>query len=108
MSPTKRASAVAGLRRAVEPVPVTMNPAAPPPAPETTPPKPARVTLNLPPSLMRDVERWALDAADTLTMPRVSVQDTLRAMIRACLTDDQARSAALAQVHQEDSKHDGQ
>jgi hypothetical protein len=63
--------------------------------------RPARVTLNLPPSLMRDVERWALDAAESLVMPRVSTQDALRAMIRACLTDDEASSAALAQVRQE-------
>jgi hypothetical protein len=63
--------------------------------------KDARITLNLPPSLLRDIERWALGAADTLVMPRVSTQNALRAMIRACLTDDEASSAALAQVRQE-------
>lgn len=61
---------------------------------------PARVTLNLPPSLYRDIERWALDAAETLVIPRVSVQDALRAMIRACLTDNEASSAALASVRE--------
>lgn len=64
---------------------------------------PARVTLNLPPALYRDIERWALDAADTLSMPRVSIQDALRAMIRACITDEQARSAAIDSVRESTS-----
>lgn len=64
----------------------------------------ARVTLNLPAAMLRDVERWALAAAETLVLPRVSTQNALRAMIRACLADDEASSAALAQVRQEHSQ----
>lgn len=63
--------------------------------------KPARVTLNLPPAVMRDIERWAVDAAEELEVARVSVQDALRAMIQAALTDAKARSAALRGLRQE-------
>ena len=56
--------------------------------------KPARVTLNLPPELYRQLQQWANDAAVALDakpdrgafgvdVPRVGVQDTMRAMIRA-------------------------
>ena len=48
---------------------------------------PARVTLNLPPSLMRDVEQWTVEAAAAMDVPRVSVQDALRGMIRAAILD---------------------
>jgi hypothetical protein len=61
----------------------------------------ARITLNLPPALMRQVERWALDAAETLMLPRVSTQDAMRAMLRACVSDNEASNAALAQVRQD-------
>lgn len=77
------------------------DPEAPPAGVTAIRTAPARVTLNLPPAMLRNVERWALDAAETLVVPRVSTQDALRAMIRACLTDNEASSAALAQVRQE-------
>ena len=51
--------------------------------------KPARVTLNLPPDLYSQLQQWATDAAVTLDVPRVGVQDTMRAMIRV-LTDQSA------------------
>ncbi len=60
-----------------------------------------RITLNLTDETGREIQQWALDAAETLVMPRVSIQDALRAMIRACLTDDEASSAALASVRQD-------
>ncbi len=88
MSPTKRASSVDGLRRAAAPVPGS----APSPAPVAVgrpaaeEPK-ARVTLNLPASMYRDIERWSTEAADALGVPRVSVQDALRGMIRAAILD---------------------
>jgi hypothetical protein len=86
MSPVRKASSVEGLRKAAAAAPV----------PDDEPR--ARVTLNLPASMMQDIETWATDAARTLVVPRVGVQDALRAMIRACLTDQQAGSAALAEV----------
>jgi len=62
--------------------------------------KPARVTLNLPPELYRQLRVWVADAAETLDDPRVGVQETLRAAIRV-LTDPKAditRSAVLAEL----------
>ena len=37
--------------------------------------------------MYRDVERWATDAAATLGKPRVSIQDAMRAMLRAAVLD---------------------
>jgi hypothetical protein len=104
MSPTKRPSTVAGLRRAVEPIPAT-PPEAPAPrslAPGQQPPKPARVTLNMPPELYlyRELERWTLTAADAVGVHRVSIQDALRAMIRAGIHDSAAEAAVLGQLRQ--------
>jgi hypothetical protein len=55
--------------------------------------KPARVTLNLPPDLYRQLARWADSAAETIGVPRVGVQDTMRAMIRV-ITGDEAPSCS--------------
>jgi len=66
---------------------------------EGRPARPARVTLNMPPDLYRQVQRWADDAAEALDRPRVGVQDALRAMIRACISDQAARGEALARLH---------
>jgi hypothetical protein len=108
MSPTKRPSAVEGLRRGVHQVrsddsigrPEDIGSKAGSKT-EARPVRPARVTLNLPPALMREVERWALGAAETLMLPRVSTQDAMRAMLRACTADDEASGAALAQLRQD-------
>lgn len=51
--------------------------------------QPARVTLNLPPELYRQLNRWCDSAADTIDVPRVGVQEAMRAMIRV-LTGDEA------------------
>jgi hypothetical protein len=48
---------------------------------------PARVTLNLPPRLFRELSRWADDAAADLDVPRVGIQDAVRAMIAVTLAD---------------------
>ena len=56
------------------------------------PPKPARITLNLPPELYRQLTRWADSAAETIDVPRVGVQDALRAMVRV-ITEGQAKNA---------------
>ena len=56
MSPTKPASSVTGLRRAVGSAPVSQP--APTPVREGQPVKPARVTLNIPPELYRELDRW--------------------------------------------------
>jgi hypothetical protein len=64
--------------------------------------KPARVTLNLPPELYRQLTRWADSAAETMNVPRVGVQDALRAMV-SVITGDEAPSCSarvLAEVGQ--------
>jgi hypothetical protein len=66
--------------------------------------RPARVTLNFPdPSLLREVEHWAAEAAETLGLPRVHVQKAMRAMLRACVTDTGAMAAALAEIRKQAS-----
>jgi hypothetical protein len=64
---------------------------------ETAKPQPqlerkARVTLNLPPELYRELTRWTGTAAETLDVPRVGVQEALRAMVSVIATG-QARNA---------------
>jgi hypothetical protein len=44
--------------------------------------KPVRITVDLSPELYRQLTGWADAAAVTLGVPRVSLADALRAMIR--------------------------
>ena len=44
--------------------------------------KPVRITLDLSPELYRELTGWADAAAVTLGVPRVSLADAMRAMIR--------------------------
>ena len=44
--------------------------------------KPVRITLDLSPELYRQLTTWADSAAVTLDVPRVSLADAVRAMIR--------------------------
>ena len=102
MSPTKRASSVAGLRRAVGPAPAPSQPVpAPAPVRESQPVKPARVTLNMPPELYRELDRWTSSAAEAIGVSRVSIQDALRAMVQAGMRDKVAEAAVLAQLQQQ-------
>jgi hypothetical protein len=59
---------------------------------------PARVTLNLPPELYRQLQRWTDSAAEAIDVPRVGVQDALRAMIRVITDDSSPNSAAKVLV----------
>jgi hypothetical protein len=64
--------------------------------------KPVRVTLNFPPDLFRQLDGWTRDAADTIGVPRVGVQDAVRAMVRV-IASGQARNAetqVLAELQQ--------
>jgi hypothetical protein len=60
--------------------------------------KPVRVTLNMPPELFRQLTHWADSAADLLDVPRVSVQDALRAMVWAGVADGSPASPVLAEL----------
>jgi hypothetical protein len=53
--------------------------------------KPARITLNLPPELYRQLVRWTDSAAETIDVPRGGDQDALRAMIRVITADQGCR-----------------
>jgi hypothetical protein len=44
--------------------------------------KPVRITLDLSPELYRELTGWADEAAIVLGVPRVSLADAVRAMIR--------------------------
>jgi hypothetical protein len=49
--------------------------------------KPVRITLDLSPELYRQLTQWADSAAVTLDVPRVSLADAIRAMIRVSSED---------------------
>ena len=49
--------------------------------------KPVRITLDLSPELYRELTGWADAAAVELGVPRVSLADALRAMIRVSADD---------------------
>jgi hypothetical protein len=102
MSPTKPASSVTGLRRAVGSGPASQPAPAPALIREGQPVKPARVTLNMPPELYRELDRWTSTAAEAIDVPRVSIQDALRAMIRAGMHDKTAEAAVLVQLQQQE------
>jgi hypothetical protein len=51
--------------------------------------------------MYRDIEYWAIEAAGTLGVPRVSIQNALRAMIGACLTDPTAKDSAIDRLRHE-------
>ena len=56
----------------------------------------------MPPELYRELDRWTSTAAEAIDVPRVSIQDTLRAMIRAGMHDKAAEAAVLAQLQQQE------
>lgn len=98
MSPTRKPSTVAGLRRGVGQAPSLAVAAPPKPTART---KPVRVTLNMPPELFRQLTGWADNAADQLDVPRVSVQDALRAMVWAGVADASPEGPALAELRRQ-------
>jgi hypothetical protein len=57
-------------------------PAAPPAGRTAIRSKPIRITLDLSPELYRQLTAWADSAAIELDVPRVSLADAMRAMIR--------------------------
>lgn len=97
MSPTRKPSTVAGLRAGMT-VPASEKRVSEMTTAEIqtlagAAPKPARVTLNLPPELYRQLNRWCDSMADTIDVPRVGVQEAMRAMIRV-ITGDEAPTCA--------------
>jgi hypothetical protein len=49
--------------------------------------KPVRITLDLSPEMYRQLTQWADAAATTMGVPRVSLADAVRAMIRVSAED---------------------
>ena len=70
----KAQMAAAAARRA--------EPNAPPAGRTAIRSKPVRITLDLSPELYRELNAWADSAAIALGVPRVSLADAVRAMIR--------------------------
>lgn len=63
--------------------------------------KPVRVTLNMPPELYKQLMRWTGTAADALDVPRVSVQQALRAMIRGVTSEPELTAKIIHDVRVE-------
>jgi hypothetical protein len=57
--------------------------------------KPVRITLDLSPELYRELIMWADSAAIAMGVPRVSLADAVRAMIRAAADDPDEAMALL-------------
>lgn len=101
MSPTRRPSSVAGLRRGVGQLPASeMTDAEVQQLAAPRAVKPVRVTLNFPPELFRQLDRWTDEAAVAIGEPRVGVQDAVRAMVHVIATGEarNAESRVLAQL----------
>lgn len=64
---------------------------------------PARITLNLPPDLYRELTRWTSQAAEAVDAPRVGVQEALRAMVTVIAKGQApgAESAVLEAIRDE-------
>jgi hypothetical protein len=75
------------------------------PTPSGSLQKPARVTLNMPPELYRELSRWTDGAADELGVARVSIQDAMRAKLRAGIRDTETRNAVLGQLREEATRY---
>jgi hypothetical protein len=101
----KRPSAVDGLRRGVGATAAApaeiRQPVADLEVPASKAPKPARITLNLPPQLYRELIRWTGTAADALDVPKVSVQQALRGMIRAVTSEPMLAAKVMHDVRGE-------
>jgi hypothetical protein len=63
--------------------------------------KPAQVTVNLPPQLHSELARWAEDAAAEMDVPRLDVQQALRAMIRVTLADRRIGAVVIDQARRD-------
>ena len=59
-----------------------------------------RTTVDLTPELHRALKRWAADTAATLDVPRLSLADVIRAMIRATTVDGVGAEAITAILKQ--------
>lgn len=62
--------------------------------------KPVRITVDLTPELHRALTRWTAGTAVTLDVPRLSLADVIRAMIRAAAVDDVGADAITAILRQ--------
>lgn len=109
MSPTRKASSVDGLRRGVAGAPaaesgVGSGPQNATPDNRSVKTKPVRVTLNFPPELFRQLDHWTREAADEIGVPRIGVQDAVRAMVRVML-DDSIPAGAKVRARLREDRH---
>jgi len=65
------------------------------------PGKDTRISLNITPETYRELIRWADSAAVPLEVPRIAVQDAIRAMIRGTLDSTPATTAAMKALRKE-------
>jgi len=85
MSPTRKASTVSALQRAVAP-----RPAATSTAPKAERVKPVRITVDLSPADYEALNHWIGEAAMAVNSApgqRVTLSKAMRAMIRATIVD---------------------
>ena len=65
--------------------------------------KPVRITVDLPPEIYRQLQEWTTRAAAELDVPRLTLADAVRAMVRVTAADDQISAKVLDTIREKES-----
>lgn len=98
MARTRALSGIVPGSEPAKPTPAAPSAKADPVALPARPPKPVRLTLDLPPDRHAELVRWCLDAAPGVGTPRVPGQQVLRALLTRLLTDDELSRQIIADL----------
>jgi len=63
--------------------------------------KPVRITVDLPPEVYRQLQEWVTKAAGELDIPRLTLADAVRAMVRVTAVDDRISAVVVDTIRRE-------
>jgi hypothetical protein len=63
--------------------------------------KPVRITVDLPPEAYRQLQEWVTKAAGELDIPRLTLADAVRAMVRVTAIDDGISAVVVDTIRRE-------
>jgi hypothetical protein len=63
--------------------------------------KPVRITVDLPPETYRQLQQWTTKAAGELDIPRLTLADAIRAMVRVTSADDGISAVVVDMIRRE-------